>query len=119
MLSQAGGNVALLRERLGEALDRLPKVTGQAGQVNLGNELARLLNVTDKLAAQRGDAFIASELFITACIEDAGAVVACSKTPVLTRHELKPPFKKCAGARKCRARMRKTSGRLWRSFAST
>src|SRR5690606_39773199 len=32
LLSQAGVNVPLLRERLGEALERLPKVTGQAGQ---------------------------------------------------------------------------------------
>ncbi|MFN7518979.1 MAG: AAA family ATPase [Lysobacteraceae bacterium] len=72
LLAQAGGNVSLLREKIGEALDKLPKVTGQAGQVNLGNELARLLNVTDKLASQRGDAFIASELFLLAGIEDGG-----------------------------------------------
>lgn len=31
LLAQAGVNVPVLRERLGEALDRLPKVTGQAG----------------------------------------------------------------------------------------
>ena len=61
MLAQAGVNVPLLRERLGEALEKLPKVTGQAGNVSIGNDLSRLLNVTDKLAQQRGDAFIASE----------------------------------------------------------
>src|SRR5690554_5792920 len=72
LLAQAGVNVPVLRERLTEALDRLPKVSGQAGQVSLGNDLGRLLNVTDKLAQQRGDAFIASELFVLAVLDDGG-----------------------------------------------
>ncbi|MCF7222026.1 ATP-dependent chaperone ClpB [Marilutibacter chinensis] len=69
LLAQAGVNVPLLRERLGEALDKLPKVSGQEGNVSVGNDLARLLNVTDKLAQQRGDAFIASELFLLAALD--------------------------------------------------
>ncbi|MFT3806879.1 ATP-dependent chaperone ClpB [Arenimonas sp.] len=72
LLAQAGVNVALLRQRLGEALDGLPKVSGQEGNLSVGNELARLLNITDKLAQQRGDAFIASELFVLAAIDDKG-----------------------------------------------
>ncbi|HQW59634.1 MAG TPA: Clp protease N-terminal domain-containing protein, partial [Thermomonas sp.] len=72
LLAQAGVNVPVLRERLAEALDKLPKVTGQAGNVQAGNDLARLLNVTDKLAQQRGDAYIASELFLLAALEESG-----------------------------------------------
>ena len=72
LLGQAGVNVPVLRERLTEALERMPKVTGQAGQLSVGNDLARLLNVTDKLAQQRGDAFIASELFVLAALDDSG-----------------------------------------------
>ncbi|MUV12616.1 ATP-dependent chaperone ClpB [Noviluteimonas gilva] len=70
VLTQAGVNVPLLRERIGEALDKLPKVSGQAGNISVGNDLARLLNVTDKLAQQRGDTFIASELFLLALADD-------------------------------------------------
>jgi ATP-dependent Clp protease ATP-binding subunit ClpB len=70
LLAQAGVNVPLLRERVGEALEKLPKVSGQAGSVGVGNDLARMLNLTDKLAQQRGDAFIASELFLLALLED-------------------------------------------------
>ena len=55
LLAQAGVNVPVLRERLAEALDKLPKVSGQAGNVQAGNDLVRLLNVTDKLAQQRGE----------------------------------------------------------------
>lgn len=72
LLGQAGVNVPVLRERLTEALERMPKVTGQAGQLSVGNDLSRLLNVTDKLAQQRGDAFIASELFVLAALDDSG-----------------------------------------------
>ena len=72
LLSQAGVNVPLLRERLGEALEKLPKVTGQAGNLSVGNDLTRLLNLTDKLAQQHNDAFIASEWFVLAALDDSG-----------------------------------------------
>ena len=74
MLQQAGVNVSSLRTRLGELLDKLPKVAGQEGNLSVGNDLSRLLNLTDKLAQQRGDAFIASELFVLACADDKGEV---------------------------------------------
>ncbi len=74
LLAQAGINVPALRQRLGEALDKLPQVKGQEGNLNIGNDLTRLLNLTDKLAQQRGDAFIASELFVLAALDDKGAV---------------------------------------------
>src|SRR6476646_581190 len=72
LLGQAGVNVAALRTRLGQMLDKLPKVSGQEGNINVGNDLTRLLNLTDKLAQQRGDAFIASELFVLAALDDKG-----------------------------------------------
>jgi len=100
LLAQAGGNVPLLREKVGEALDRLPKVTGQAGQVNLGNELARLLNVTDKLAAQRGDAFIASELFLLACVEDSGEAGKLLKSAGFDKAKLEAAIQKMRGGEK-------------------
>ncbi|MDO4709351.1 MAG: ATP-dependent chaperone ClpB [Pseudomonadota bacterium] len=72
LLAQSGVNVPLLRTRLVELVDALPKVSGQAGQISISNDLARLFNITDKLAQQRGDAFIASELFLLAALEDSG-----------------------------------------------
>jgi ATP-dependent Clp protease ATP-binding subunit ClpB len=100
LLAQAGGNVVLLREKIGEALDKLPKVTGQAGQVNLGNELARLLNVTDKLASLRGDAFIASELFLLACIEDGGDAGKLLKSAGFDKAKLEAAIQKMRGGEK-------------------
>ena len=69
LLTRAGAQVNPLRSALGEKLDALPKVSGQAGQVNLSNDLARVLNLTDKIARDRGDAYIASELFVLAALD--------------------------------------------------
>jgi ATP-dependent Clp protease ATP-binding subunit ClpB len=76
LLDRAGTNVNLLRSQLGEALDRLPKVEGSGGEVHLSNELNRILNVTDKIAQQRGDQYISSELFVLAALEDKGQLGA-------------------------------------------
>ncbi|MCO6414252.1 MAG: ATP-dependent chaperone ClpB [Thiogranum sp.] len=72
LLNQAGVNTNLLRSHLGEWLDRLPTVQGTAGEVHISNDLNRLLNLTDKLAQQRKDQYISSELFVLAAIDDKG-----------------------------------------------
>jgi ATP-dependent Clp protease ATP-binding subunit ClpB len=72
LLEKAGVAVPKLRSELSAALERLPKVEGAGGEVLLGNDLNKLLNVTDKLAQQRGDQFISSELFVLAACEDRG-----------------------------------------------
>ncbi len=74
LLSQANVNVNLLRSQLGEALEDLPQVQGNAGDVHLSNDLNRLINVTDKLAQQRDDQYISSELFVLAAVDDKSAV---------------------------------------------
>ena len=50
LLSQTGFNIADLRTRLQQLIDRLPKVQGNAGDVSLSNELGRMMNQADKLA---------------------------------------------------------------------
>jgi ATP-dependent Clp protease ATP-binding subunit ClpB len=72
LLDKAGVNINSLRSQLGDALDRLPKVEGTGGDVQVSNDLGKLLNVTDKLAQKRGDQYISSELFVLAALEDKG-----------------------------------------------
>ena len=100
LLAQAGVNVPVLRERLTEALDKLPKVTGQAGNVQAGNDLIRLLNVTDKLAQQRGDAYIASELFLLAALEDSGDAGRALKAAGADKAKLQAAIEKMRGGEK-------------------
>src|SRR3569623_2091448 len=88
LLSQADVNVNRLRSQLDEALERLPKVEGASGDVHVSNDLNRLLNVTDKLAQQRKDQYISSELFVLAALEDKGVLgdmlrkVGAAKGPI-------------------------------------
>ena len=73
VLGAAGVNVNALRAAVGDLVERLPQVSGAAaGDVQVGKDLARALNVTDKLAQQRGDAYISSELFPLAVLESGG-----------------------------------------------
>ena len=97
LLSQSGVNVPLLRERLGEILERLPKVSGQAGSVSVGNDLGRLLNVTDKLAQQRGDAYIASELFLLAALDDGGEAGRAMMAAGANREQLEAAIDRVRG----------------------
>ena len=76
LLARADVNINLLRSQLGEALDRLPQVQGVGGDVQISNALGRLLNLSDKLAQQRKDAYISSELFVLAALEDKGELGA-------------------------------------------
>ncbi len=100
LLTQAGVNVPLLRERAGESLEKLPKVSGQAGSVNVGNDLARMLNLTDKLAQQRGDAFIASELFLLALLDDNGDAGRAFKAAGANKAKLEAAIEAMRGGEK-------------------
>ena len=70
LLTKSGANVNLLRSQLGDALDRLPKVEGTGGEVHFGNDVSKLLNLTDKLAQKRNDQYISSELFVLAALDN-------------------------------------------------
>ncbi len=100
LLSQAGVNVPALRERLGEMLGGLPQVSGQAGEINVGNALGRVLNLTDKLAQQRGDQFIASELFILAALESGGELGKALKAAGADKARIEAAIDKVRGGEK-------------------
>ena len=79
LLASAGANTNRLRARLDEVLDDLPRVGTPTGEVSVGQNLSRVLNLTDKLAQQRKDEFISSELFLLALLGDkdpAGKLLA-------------------------------------------
>ncbi|HRQ35446.1 MAG TPA: Clp protease N-terminal domain-containing protein, partial [Chiayiivirga sp.] len=97
LLTQAGANAGALRARIAQALDALPGVRGQEGNISVSNDLNRLLNLTDKLAQQRGDAFIASELFVLAALEDKGAVGEALKAAGVQKARLEAAIEKIRG----------------------
>lgn len=88
LLTQAGASVPKLRSQIDQALDQLPQVQGVGGDIHIGNELGRLLNLTDKFAQQRKDQYISSELFLLALLEDSGAMGRLLKEQGVTKASL-------------------------------
>jgi len=88
LLARAGANIGPLKDALRKTVERLPKVEGQGGEVNVSRELTNLLNVTDKEAQKRGDQFIASELLLLALTEDKGETGKLLKAHGVTRKAL-------------------------------
>jgi ATP-dependent Clp protease ATP-binding subunit ClpB len=88
LLARAGANVQGLRGAVKNALDRLPKVEGTGGEVNVSRELANLLNVTDREAQKRGDQYVASELFLLALTGDKGETGRLLKQHGATREHV-------------------------------
>ncbi len=88
LLARAGANVPALRSALTQAIERLPKVEGTGGEVNVSRDLANLLNVVDKEAQKRGDKFIASEMFLLALTQDKGETGRLLKQSGVSRQPL-------------------------------
>lgn len=72
LFDQAKVNVNSLRSSLSEAIERLPQLQGIGGDVQLGNDSIKLLNLSDKIAQKRKDDYITSEIFVLASMEDKG-----------------------------------------------
>jgi ATP-dependent Clp protease ATP-binding subunit ClpB len=100
LLEKSGAAVAKLRSDLAGALDRVAQVEGAGGEVLLGNDLNKLLNVTDKLAQQRGDQFISSELFVLAACEDRGELGRLLKANGVTRAAIEKAIEEVRGGAK-------------------
>ncbi|MGH8670475.1 MAG: Clp protease N-terminal domain-containing protein, partial [Burkholderiales bacterium] len=97
LLGRAGVNVAPLRGALERSIDRLPKVQGQGGDIQISRELNNLLNLTDKEAQKRGDQFIASEMFLLAVAADKGEAGRLMRENGATREHLEQAIKALRG----------------------
>jgi ATP-dependent Clp protease ATP-binding subunit ClpB len=69
ILQQAGINLSALRSGLAQALEKIARVQGNAGDVQFSRDTVTCLNLTDKIAQQNNDQFISSELFLLASLE--------------------------------------------------
>lgn len=88
LLQRAGVNVGGLSAGLKQALERLPKVSGNGGEVQIGRDSVALLNLADKEAQKRGDQFIASEMILLALTEDKSDAGRLARENGLSRKPL-------------------------------
>jgi ATP-dependent Clp protease ATP-binding subunit ClpB len=87
LMARAGVTVPGLTKAAEAAMKRLPEVQGQ-DQVQVGQELSKLLQATEKEAIKRGDQFIASELFLLAVADSKGELGRLSNENGLNRKSL-------------------------------
>jgi ATP-dependent Clp protease ATP-binding subunit ClpB len=97
VLASTGVSINKLKEKLNEAVARLPQVEGHQGDVQLSNELVRLLNVTDKLAQQRNDQYISSELFLLAVVDAKSSASEILKSVGADTNQIKQAIDRVRG----------------------
>jgi ATP-dependent Clp protease ATP-binding subunit ClpB len=100
LLRQAGVNVASYQVELENQLSRMAQVGGGNGDIHLSQDLNRLLNQTDKLAQQRQDNYISSELFILAACDDKNKTGECLRDQGLNKKALESAIEKVRGGEK-------------------
>jgi len=88
LLQRAGVNVGPLANALKSALERLPKVMGTGGDVQVSRELVALLNLADRESQKRGDQFLASEMILLALAEDKSEAGRLAREHGLARKSL-------------------------------
>ena len=88
LLAKSGVQLNSLKTALNQAIANLPKSSDTSGEVAISRDLNNLLNVTDKLAQKRNDAYIASEMFLLALAEDKGETGKLLKQNGLTKGAL-------------------------------
>ncbi len=99
LLERAGANVRGLESAAEAAMQRLPQVQGGDG-VQVGPELGRLLQATEKEAIKRGDQFIAGELFLLAVADAKGDIGTLARSNGLTRKSLESAIEAVRGGQK-------------------
>jgi len=100
LLQRAGVNVAGLKAALHKAIETLPQVQGTGGEVQIGRDLANLLNLTDREAQKRGDPYIATEMFLLALTEDKGETGRIAREHGLNRKALEAAIEQMRGGQK-------------------
>ena len=100
LLTMLDVDVTHLRSKLSEMLDRLPKVSGIGGDVQLSSSMGTLLNLCDKVAQKRQDSYISSEVFLLAALEDRGPLGQLLKEIGLTEQKVSQAIEKIRGGQK-------------------
>jgi ATP-dependent Clp protease ATP-binding subunit ClpB len=97
VISKAGGNPQVLLKGVEAEVNNLPQVANNAGQIQIGSKLQAALNLTDKEAQKRGDQFIASELFLLACLQDSTGLAKVMKEAGLNAQSLNAAIEQVRG----------------------
>tara|TARA_B100000767_G_scaffold53889_1_gene49554 strand:- start:18647 stop:21226 length:2580 start_codon:yes stop_codon:yes gene_type:complete len=74
ILNRAGFDVNGLQQQLNKHMDSLPKVSSPTGEVNISQELGRLMNLADRAAQKNNDQYMSSEILLQTLLQDTGHI---------------------------------------------
>ncbi len=100
ILTTSGVNLSLLRNELNNELNKLPRVSGNGGDVQISRQLVNILNLCDKIAQQQQDKFISSEIFLLAALEDNGSLSQILRKCGAKKESLQQAIKQIRGGQK-------------------
>lgn len=100
LMEAAGVNFNSLRSLLSEAIERLPKVEGIGGDVQLSKDAVVVLNLCDKIAQKRKDEYISSEIFVLAATQDKGKLGEILKQLGASEKSIEDAIEKLRGGQK-------------------
>ncbi|MBA5635648.1 ATP-dependent chaperone ClpB [Duganella sp. LX20W] len=100
LLQRAGVNVNGLANALKSSIQRLPKVSGTGGDVQVSREFVSVLNLADKESQKRGDQFVSSEMVLLALTDDKSDAGKLSRENGLTRKALEAAISAVRGGNK-------------------
>ncbi len=99
IVQRVGAEPQLLRDRLQEALGKLPKVSGGEG-ATLSQRLLKLFDKAEDEAKALKDEYVSSEHLLLACIQDKGSVGEILKASGITHARVLSVLKELRGGRR-------------------
>ena len=97
LLMQTGFDIPALRIGLQKLIDELPVVQNHGGDVMMSPDLAKLLNMADKISQKSGDQYISSEYVFLAAMDDKGALGVLLQSFTVTKQALENAIKNLRG----------------------
>jgi len=103
VLQATGANLAILKERVAQDLDRLPQVSGPGGtpeQIYVTQRLSRVLTRAEDEAAALKDEYVSIEHLLLAMVDEPGSAGKLLRDQGVTRQSLMLALQKIRGAQR-------------------
>jgi ATP-dependent Clp protease ATP-binding subunit ClpB len=97
LLERAGVRIPALKSAVDAAIKRIPTVSGTGGDIQVGRDTVRLLNLAEKEATRRGDQYIATEMVLLALADDQGDAGRIAREAGLNRKQLETAIEAVRG----------------------
>ncbi|MEK9647648.1 MAG: ATP-dependent chaperone ClpB [Gammaproteobacteria bacterium] len=97
LLMQTGFDIPALRNDLQKIINELPVVKDHGGEVQVSPDLAKLLNMADKISQQSGDQYISSENVLLAAMDDKGQLGKLLNSFAVSKQALENAIKNLRG----------------------